>query len=146
MEHFDIKAMLSKGFVETSPNVWERRPEKKIVKYATQPIKIKVKALSVNVAWKGRRFKTPEYKKYEKQVLSLLPLIRMPAAPYEIRIKFFFSNRGSDVDNGVKLIVDLMQKKYNFNDREVYRIVAEKEIVKKGNESFQFMILPYVIK
>jgi len=36
-------------------------------------MQIKINPLSVNSAWKGRRFKTDEYKKYESDVLFLLP-------------------------------------------------------------------------
>jgi hypothetical protein len=34
---------------------------------------IKIKPLSVNKAWQGKRFKTNEYKQYEKEVSLLLP-------------------------------------------------------------------------
>jgi Holliday junction resolvase RusA-like endonuclease len=48
---------------------------KKIIKMQGTPgtgysgkIKIEMAALSVNQAWQGRRFKTPEYKRYERDL------------------------------------------------------------------------------
>ena len=36
-------------------------------------MRINLKPLSVNQAWMGRKFKTPAYKKYEADMLILLP-------------------------------------------------------------------------
>ena len=36
-------------------------------------IQIHRKPLSVNTCWQGKRFKTPLYKEYEKEILELLP-------------------------------------------------------------------------
>ena len=46
-----------------------------------------------------------------------------------------FSNRGADLDNVIKPILDTYQLIYDdFNDNKVYKINLEKEIVKKGEE------------
>jgi|SRR5690606_41201189 len=103
-------------------------------------VNLKIKPLSVNKAWAGRRFKTPEYKKYQRDVLYLLPKLKLPEAPYEVKIIFGFSSAGSDIDNPVKPIMDILQKKYGFNDNQVYRMVLEKEQVKKGSEFIKFEI------
>ena len=34
---------------------------------------LKIKPLSVNQVWQGKRFKTKTYKDYEKNVLAILP-------------------------------------------------------------------------
>jgi len=34
-------------------------------------MRVDIKPLSVNEAWRGRRFKTPEYRKYERDILTL---------------------------------------------------------------------------
>ena len=109
--------------------------------------KINEKPLSVNLAWQGKRFKTPKYNDYEKAIL-----IRMPAgkvAPDQmLRVDFFFgfSNKASDLDNPVKLLMDIAQKKYAFNDSNVYELNVRKCIVKKGEDFIQmgiFSLLPF---
>ena len=102
--------------------------------------KINIKPLSVNQAFKGRRFKTEAYKKYERDLLFLLPKIELPEPPYQVYYKFGFSSRNSDIDNGVKQLQDILSKKYKFNDRYIFRMVVEKEIVKKGDEFIEFKI------
>lgn len=103
-------------------------------------IKINIKPLSVNQAFKGRRFKTEKYTKYERDLLFLLPKIEITLPPYEVYYKFGFSSRNSDIDNGVKQLQDILSKKYKFNDRYIFRMVVEKEIVAKGKEYIQFKI------
>ena len=39
----------------------------------TTEVIIDIKPLSVNKMWQGRRYKTYEYQKYEKEFLYLLP-------------------------------------------------------------------------
>jgi Holliday junction resolvase RusA-like endonuclease len=103
---------------------------------------LKIKPLSVNLAWQGKRFKTPEYKAYEKEVYFSLPKMVIPEGKLEVHFTFGFSSNASDADNPVKPLMDIMQKKYGFNDSRVWRIVIEKSIVKKGSEFFRFEILP----
>lgn len=104
-------------------------------------IKITIPPLSVNKAWKGQRFKTTDYSKYEGIVLIMLPKLDIPYPPFKINIQLGFSNSLSDIDNPVKLILDILQKKYKFNDRDVFELNIKKEIVKKKSEYFAFEIL-----
>jgi hypothetical protein len=101
---------------------------------------VRVSPLSVNECWQGKRFKTPKYKAYEIQVLELLPPMEIPAPPYSIYFEFGFSNSLSDIDNPVKPVQDILQKKYGFNDRHIMEMQVVKRIVKKGSESFAFEI------
>ena len=101
---------------------------------------IKIKPLSVNKAWVGRRFKTPEYTKYERALLLMLPKIKLPSPPYKLTIEYGFSNAASDIDNPNKLIIDIMQKKWKFDDKLIYELNTIKKIVKKGKEYFSFKI------
>lgn len=103
-------------------------------------IKVDIPPLSVNKAWQGKRFKTKDYQTYQKTVLILLPKIKLPEAPYKISFEFGFSNKASDLDNPAKLLIDIMQKKYNFDDKEVYELNIKKVIIKKGAEYFSFKI------
>ncbi len=40
-------------------------------------------------------------------------------------------------------VVNILQKKYNFDDRRIYRGIVEKVDVSKGFEFINFEILPY---
>ena len=104
------------------------------------PIQIAIKPLSVNECWRGRRFKTPKYSIYEKELLIRLIPMKLPEPPYEIAFTFGVSTKNADWDNPIKPIQDILQKKYKFNDKDIYRAVVEKKIVKKGNEFFSFHI------
>ena len=108
-------------------------------------IELHHKPLSVNEAWQGRRFKTDAYKAFETLILLSLPKLKDPI-PDMIRIEFHFgfSSRNSDVDNPVKPILDILQKKYKFNDRDVWEITSRKSIVKKGNQFITIGIYPYL--
>jgi Holliday junction resolvase RusA-like endonuclease len=103
-------------------------------------IRIDVKPLSVNETWKGKRYKTNAYLSYEKLLMYLLPKIEIPKAPYLIKFEFGFSSKGSDWDNPIKPLQDVLQKKYGFNDKDVYEAVVSKKIVKKGEEYLKFKI------
>lgn len=106
----------------------------------SQPIKINIKPLSVNEAWKGRRFKTPEYAKYERIVLLMLPKKTFETKPLKVSLIFGFSSNASDLDNPAKLVLDIFQKKYGINDKAIWELNIKKEIVKKGQEFFKFSI------
>jgi len=97
--------------------------------------KIHEKPLSVNMAWQGKRFKTPAYKEYEKAMLLMMPNAKIDTDQM-LRVEFFFgfSNQASDLDNPVKLLMDIAQKKYSFNDKMVFELQVRKCIVKKGEE------------
>ena len=105
-----------------------------------QAILIGKKALSVNECWQGKRFKTPKYKQYERDMLFLLPQLTIRQGKLAIQFEFGLSNICNDVDNGVKPLMDILQKKYNFNDSKVYRLDLIKEIVKKGQEYIKIKI------
>jgi Holliday junction resolvase RusA-like endonuclease len=109
--------------------------------------KINQKPLSVNLAWQGKRFKTPAYKEYEKAMLLMMPKAYI-YTDQMLRVEFFFgfSNAASDLDNPVKLLMDIAQKKYGFNDKMVYEMNVRKCIVKKGEEFIHmgiYNLLPF---
>lgn len=109
-----------------------------------EEIYIKTKALSVNQCWQGRRFKTGTYKEYERSLLHSLPSIVIPVnTKLEIDFEIGYSSTASDLDNSVKPLLDILQKKYLFNDKWVYAIHLYKEIVKKGEEYVRINILPW---
>ena len=97
-------------------------------------IKIKTKPLSVNQCWRGRRFKTDKYKSYEKELLYKLPSLKVPEGKLKVSLVFGLSSKLADIDNPVKAFIDILQKKYLFNDRDIYEMNLKKVDVKKGDE------------
>lgn len=105
-------------------------------------IKLNIKPLSVNEAWKGRRFKTDKYKRYINDILFILPKIEIPEGYLHLSLEFGFSSAASDFDNPVKCFVDCLQKKYGFNDKMIKRCTIDVQKTKKGNEYIKFNITP----
>lgn len=103
--------------------------------------KINIKPLSVNEAWQGRRFKTDKYKKYESDLLILLPKLIIIEPPYRLNIIVGFSNKASDLDNILKPFLDILQKKYSINDKHIEILHIEKQLVTKNNEFISFELL-----
>ena len=102
---------------------------------------LNIKPLSVNTCWQGQRFKTPTYKSYEQEVFYKLPSIyEIPEGELCLVLIFGVSNKASDIDNCVKPFQDILQKKYNFNDKMIYELLVRKQIVKKGEEFIEFLI------
>lgn len=103
-------------------------------------MQINIKPMTVNRAWQGRRYKTPEYKQYERDVLLLLPKIAIPDGELSLYIQAGFSSKNADIDNIAKPFIDILQKKYKFNDSRIFRLTLQKEIVPKGKEYIYFRI------
>lgn len=96
---------------------------------------LNIKALSVNQAWQGRRFKTNKYKAFEKEMLFVLPNLKIKfKGDLKVTIHYGFSSKLSDIDNPTKLVLDILCKKYGFDDRQIYELNQTKEIVKKGKD------------
>ena len=104
--------------------------------------KIKIKALSINQAYQGRRFKTPAHKDYERELYYTLPnWIKIPKnKPLLLQIEVGFSSKASDLSNAVKVFEDVVCKKYQYNDKWHYKIILNKKIVKKSEEYIIFNI------
>ena len=106
-------------------------------------IELQVKPLSVNQAWQGKRFKTPEYNKYERDLLLILPKAKEKFSDMlRIELFFGFSNSGADIDNPTKPLLDILQKKYGFNDNQIYEMNLRKCKVEKGKEFISIGIYP----
>lgn len=98
-------------------------------------MRIEIKPLSINEAWQGRRFKTNAYKAYSNHLSMLLKPFKMDLnGSLSLKVTFGYSSHASDIDNGLKPLIDVLQKKYQFNDNQIYELHVKKEIVKKGNE------------
>ena len=103
-------------------------------------VRIEIKPLSVNECWQGKRFKTPKYKAYENEMLYVLPKIKVPEPPYSVYYEFGFSSAASDLDNPIKPLQDILQKRYGFDDKHIYEMTAKRVKVKKGMEYLKFDI------
>jgi len=103
-------------------------------------LRVDIKPLSVNQAWKGRRFKTKAYDKYIRDVMCLLKPLKVSDGEIELEITFGLSNRAADIDNPLKCFIDVLQKKYNFDDKMIYRLIVNKVITKKGSEFIEFKL------
>jgi len=102
---------------------------------------ISIKPLSVNQVWQGKRFKTQKYKSYEKEVLLLLPMIKVPEPPYKVYYEFGMSSSLSDWDNPIKPFQDILQKRYGIDDRDIYEANVKKVKTIKGQEYIKFDII-----
>lgn len=101
---------------------------------------ILIKPLSVNQCWQGRRFKTKKYSSYEREMLFKLKKFPIPSPPLRLWITVGFSNKCSDLDNILKPFLDILQKKYGFNDKDVHEIILHKRVAKKGADWIEFIL------
>ena len=106
-------------------------------------MRVNIKPLSVNEAWQGRRFKTDKYKSFENELLCLLKKMEIPKGKLILVAKFGLSSLNADWDNPIKPFQDVIQKKYGFNDRQIYKGIIEKVDVKKGDEFIDFELKQY---
>ena len=83
--------------------------------------KVNIKPLSVNRAWQGKRFKTPEYAKYRRDMILILPPLRIQKEQ-ELRLEIIWglSSKLMDIDNALKPFIDCLQDKYGFDDRNIF--------------------------
>lgn len=104
-------------------------------------IKVKVKPLSVNELWRGRRFPTDKYKAYRKELVYTLPNIEnFPEPPYKVEYEFGISNPKSDYDNCIKGFQDALQNRYEFDDKHIMEAHIRKVVVPRGEEYIAFDI------
>lgn len=88
-------------------------------------INLQIKPLSVNEAWRVKGLKHQKYKRYESDILLMLPKVEITDFR-KIKITYGFSNKASDIDNPTKMILDILQKKYGINDRYIDYLVLQK--------------------
>lgn len=105
--------------------------------------KIPVKALSQNLAWAGKRYRTTKYKDYEKLLYDYFRTLDLPKIeekePFYFFLEFATTAR-QDLSNNLKLFEDVLCKYLNVNDRNTMAIFCRKIIVKKNDEFIRFGI------
>ena len=107
-------------------------------------VRIDLKPLSVNDAYRGRRFATRDLAQYKEELGWLLPKMEVPKGPLFVHYRFGVSSGRSDVDNLVKCLQDAIADRYGFNDMLIYRIEMEKVVVPKGKEFVEFELSTYM--
>jgi len=102
-------------------------------------IRIKIKALSNNEMYGGRKVKSYKYRNFERDIMPLLPSdVEIPKGKIHLNMQVGLSSKLADLDNTLKPFIDCLQLKYGFNDKWIYKISAKKKDVKKGMEYIHF--------
>lgn len=104
---------------------------------------VEIKAMSINAAWQGRRFKTPEYKCFEDEMLRLLKNIGCVHGWVVIEYHFYIDSfKKSDVGNFEKPMSDILVKAGAIDDdRFIKKIIMEKYPSKRNY--LDIVIKPY---
>jgi Holliday junction resolvase RusA-like endonuclease len=73
--------------------------------------------------------------------MEKLPLLNISKKiKLSVSMVVYYSNKRSDIDNFIKPFLDILQTKYGFDDKQIYKLSVVKEIVAKGNEGITFKI------
>ena len=111
---------------------------------------IPIKPLSVNKCFQGRRFKTQDYLKYEKDIALLVPKRSISKNhkvnnDLAVNISFYINNYSrSDVDNFCKPLLDILTKlEYWKDDRQIKKLTLEKFKAERGEEFIRIEIIEY---
>lgn len=110
------------------------------MKTISKRVTVGIKPLSANQAYCGKKVKTAKYRKYECDLLMALPNIDIPSGELGLRVVVSYSSSRSDIDNCLKPFIDILQKRYDFNDNRIYKLIVTKKIVAKGDDSISFSI------
>ena len=106
--------------------------------------RIKRKPLSVNAAWKGRRFRSVFYSVFHRVVSLLLNVLR-PKRPPENRplfghYRWGVSNMMADTDNPTKPFQDVLFEHWGMQDHQLQFLILEKIKTPKGQEFIDFWV------
>lgn len=78
---------------------------------------LRIKPLSINAAFCGRRFKTPAAKQYDNAVALLLPKGKVNGEYYKVEYDFYLRNFAMvDIDNLIKNLQDCIVRKGIISD------------------------------
>lgn len=106
-------------------------------------VRLDIKPLSVNAAYRGRRFATAELTRYKRDIGMMTPKhVQIPQGAMRVAYVFGISSRGSDGDNLIKAFQDSIAERYGFNDNRIYEWSVKKAIVPRGKEYIEFEIAP----
>lgn len=103
----------------------------------------KIEPLSVNKAYKGRKYSTKEHKAWKSAFK--IKLAEADIGEFEqlyVFCEYGVNNMNADVDNPNKPVIDVLQEFYGFNDRYIVHLHNKKVVAGKGNEYVAFAIFP----
>ena len=112
--------------------------------------RVHTKPCSSNAAYFRKRgggvVKTKAYTDYEKALTTAFDSdsIESTEVMYTLYYKFGFARRTSDVDNPIKPTTDILANIFGFNDRQIYKVTAEKYV--GGGEWVEITITEYFRK
>ena len=89
---------------------------------------LKIKPLSINMAFQGRRFKTAESRRYDNSMSLILPNKKEPGPFYSIQYDFYLKNfLSTDYDNLIKQTQDcIVRKGIISDDRRIIKAIINK--------------------
>ena len=94
--------------------------------------------MTVNRAWKGRRFRSNFYAAFRRDILRLLARLKPQKprkdAPLFVHYRWGVSNIRTDVDNPTKPFQDILFDYWDLNDEKINFLILEKKKVAKGEE------------
>jgi len=99
---------------------------------------IRIRPISSNSIWQGRRFKTKEYNYFIEEALYKMSEKEMlKGERLGVFLDFYYKYAArSDLDNFLKPTIDLLvRKKWIKDDRFIYFLQAQKFIIKDEEES-----------
>lgn len=102
----------------------------------SEGVRIDISPLSVNKAWQGKRFKTDDYKQFEKDMLRLLPKKKTIPGRIKVDLTFYLKPTSfslSDIDNFLKPILDCLVKREYFTDDRYIEELACRKIKSTSN-------------
>ena len=111
-------------------------------------IELPMKSISTNKIWTGRRYLSAAARDFKKEAhyrllleISELQSQLAAAGDGELAIRFSFGlSRDADVDNCLKLVLDVLPAMLGIDDRRFRGVSAMKTKVKRGQEFIRFAI------
>ena len=111
-------------------------------------IELPMASISTNKIWTGRRFLSAAARDFKKEAhyrlltnRSELKQMLADAGDGELAIRFAFGlSRDADVDNCLKLVIDVLAAMLGIDDRRFRGVSAMKTKVKRGGEFIRFAI------
>lgn len=100
-------------------------------------VKLGVKPLSANkMHYMSRKKDTQEYKRYKGTIKDLIGGEYQVSKTAQLKLTLIagYSSKASDLDNAFKPLLDSMQLAMGFDDKQIYHIIAYKDVVKRGEE------------
>ena len=109
--------------------------------------RIRQKAMSVNVAWKGKRYTSTAYSQFKLIVGILLNKLKPntdkpPDAPLFAHYRWGMSNMQADIDNPTKPFQDVLFHYWGIKDQDhrIQFLILEKAKADKGDEFIEFHV------